>query len=79
MQYIGATKKTVEKRFNQHLNDAKLKKKYGCNSIKNAIIEFSDDCFSVETLLVCNEEQVDFYEDRFINLYNTYSCDCKYQ
>ena len=71
MQYIGATKKTVEKRFNQHLNDAKLKKKYGCNSIKNAIIEFSDDCFSVETLLVCNEEQVDFYEDRFINLYNT--------
>ena len=71
MQYIGATSRKVEYRFLQHISDALNNRGNGCTSIKNAIIEFSDDCFSVETLLVCNEEQVDFYEDRFINLYNT--------
>ena len=71
MQYIGATSRKVEYRFMQHISDALNNRGNGCTSIKNAIIEFSVDCFSVETLLVCNEEQVDFYEDRFINLYNT--------
>ena len=70
-QYIGATYRKVEQRFGQHISDAVNNRGNGCTSIKNAIKEFGEDCFSVSTLLICNEEQVDFYEDRFINLYNT--------
>lgn len=70
-RYIGATSRKVDQRFGEHISDALHNRGNGCTSIKKAIIEFGDDCFSVETLLVCNEEQVDFYEDKFINLYNT--------
>jgi hypothetical protein len=60
MKYIGATSRKVEYRFLQHISDALNNRGNGCTSIKNAIIELGDDCFSVKTLLVCNEEQVDF-------------------
>jgi group I intron endonuclease len=71
MQYIGATCRKVEQRFAQHISDALNNRGNGCTSIKSSIIEFGEKCFNVSTLLICNEKQVDFYEDRFINLYNT--------
>jgi group I intron endonuclease len=70
-QYIGATYRKVEQRFGQHISDALNNRGNGCTSLKNAMREFGEKCFNVSTLLVCNEEQIDFYEDRFINLYNT--------
>jgi len=71
MKYIGATYRKVEQRFGQHISDALNNRGNGCTSLKNAMREFGEKSFDVETLLVCNEEQVDLYEDKFINLYNT--------
>ncbi len=70
-KYIGATTKTVEKRYKQHLNYAKNDRNNGCTCIKNAIQEYGEEHFTVETLLICNIKQLDFYENNFINLYNT--------
>ncbi len=70
-KYIGATTKTVEKRFKQHISDAINDRNNGCTSIKNAMQEFGEDSFFAETLIICNIEQLSFYEDKFINLYNT--------
>ena len=69
-KYIGATTRTVEKRFKQHLNDAKNDRDNGCTRIKNAIQEFGEEYFTVETLLICNTKELDFYENNFISLYN---------
>jgi group I intron endonuclease len=70
-QYIGATTKTVEKRFKKHLKDAKCDLEYGCSAIKKAIQEFGEDNFDVETILTCNKDELDFYENKYIELYNT--------
>lgn len=71
MKYIGATYRKVDQRFGQHISDAINNRRNGCTSLKNAMREFGEKSFNVETLLICNEVTVDYYEDRFINLYNT--------
>lgn len=72
-EYIGATTQKVEERFNQHLSDAKTDRNNGCTAIKKAMQEFGKDNFTFETLLTCNEKELDMYEDKFINLYDTLS------
>lgn len=70
-KYIGATTRTVEKRFKQHISDSKCDRNNGCTCLKNAMQEFGENNFIVETLIICNLEKLDFYENNFINLYNT--------
>jgi len=70
-KYIGATTRTVEKRFKQHLSDAKNNRNNGCTCIKNAMQEYGQECFIIETLLICTIKDIDFYENNFIKLYNT--------
>lgn len=72
-KYIGATTNKVNKRFSQHLREAKSYIEYGCTSIKEAIQEYGEMYFIVETLLICNEKELGIYEDKYINLYNTLS------
>jgi group I intron endonuclease len=70
-KYIGATSRTVEKRFKQHLSDAKNNRNNGCTCIKNAMQEYGHEYFKLETLLICNIKDIDFYENNFIRLYDT--------
>ncbi len=70
-QYIGATSKIIEKRWNQHLSDAKNDRKNGCTTLKNALQEFGEHNFNIESLLICNLEYLDFYENQCIQKYNT--------
>jgi group I intron endonuclease len=69
--YVGATTQTVTYRFAQHIRDAKNDRKNGCSLLREKMQENGTDNFLVETLLVCNKEQLDFYENKFINIYNT--------
>jgi group I intron endonuclease len=70
-QYIGATSRKYEKRWKQHLSDARNDRKNGCSILKYALQEFGEDNFKVEALLVCNLRHLDMYEDQFIQTYNT--------
>ena len=73
LKYIGATTRDVEKRWGQHISDAKTNRNNGCTSIKNAIQEYGEKSFEVQTLIICNTQYIDSYEDKFIKLYNTLS------
>ena len=73
IRYIGATSRTVHERYGQHISDAKNNRPNGCTNLKNAMREFGEDSFKVETLLLCNIEQMDSYENKFIEMYNTLS------
>ena len=70
-KYIGATSQTVKKRWEQHLSDAKNNRQNGCTLLKNVMREYGKDYFTIECIIICNLEQLDYYETKFIELYNT--------
>jgi group I intron endonuclease len=70
-RYIGATSHGYEKRWKQHLSDARNDRKNGCSILKNGLQEFGEDNFKIEALLLCNLENLDMYENQFIQNFNT--------
>lgn len=62
-KYIGQTIQPLEQRLKQHhrSND--------CTALYNAINKYKS--YNIEVLLEINNELLDFYEIKFINLYNT--------
>ena len=70
-QYVGQTVKTIEKRWKQHLRDAK---RATLPHLYNAITKFGVDTFSVKELhSALSQEELDFAEIFYIKLLNTKS------
>lgn len=69
-KYIGKTKNTIERRWSQHLSNAKLNANK-CIYLENAIRKYSKENFRMEVILICNVEQLDYYETSFIKSYMT--------
>ncbi len=65
-RYIGQTKRNVEKRIKEH-----LKCNGGCTILENAIKKYGSENIVVETLLETDNKQLDFYESKYIEEYNT--------
>lgn len=65
--YIGLTKQeTVEKRWNQHMNDHD-----GNYYFHNALRLYGENSFTWEILIICFDEDLSYYEKEYIKKYNT--------
>ena len=77
--YIGQTvkflrsgrKKGISTRWLQHCNCAKRNPDEGSRVLNHAINKYGPENFKVEELLCCNVNDLDFYETKFIDEYNT--------
>ena len=65
-KYIGQTTRSVNKRFSEH-----IKCSGNCIILENAIKKYGSDNIAVDTLLEINDSQLDFYESRFIDIFDT--------
>ena len=63
--YIGQTKRTFEKRMKEHLKCPGY-----CIALENAIKKYGDK-MEYEVLLEVNDNQLDFYEIRMIQIYDS--------
>jgi group I intron endonuclease len=77
-RYIGKTKKTAEKRWKEHIEDAHNPRKDRCKALNRAIRKYGRDNFIVNTLLSCNDELLLYYEAKFIELYQSYTPELGY-
>lgn len=69
--YVGKTLGTVEKRFNEHLRDAK-RRQYEKRPLYTAINKYGIDNFDVKTLEKCDNNIISQREIYWIEYYNTY-------
>lgn len=70
--YIGKTKRTFAYRIKRHLQRAKADdEKPQCKALNAALRQYGFDNFKVEILVECNESQLNYYEIKFIEAYNT--------
>jgi hypothetical protein len=71
-RYIGLTSKTMLRRWNSHILNAKSKKGKGCHHFWNAIRKYGKDAFSHEVLEVCDTlEAANTAENKWISQFNT--------
>lgn len=73
-KYVGQTMQSFETRMNQHKNASK-RIKGGCRLLSAAIRKYGWENIKKEVILDCDENMLDEYESRFINVYNTLSPD----
>ena len=69
--YVGQTKYTTERRWNEHVYEAKTRLG-GCRKLNHAINKYEPDDFIIEDLLYCDEDELDTWEQFFIVLYDTF-------
>lgn len=69
--YIGQTIQTLTQRWQKHQSAARRNKTGGCALLNAALRKYGATDCKLETLLICNVEQLDLYEDRMIDCYNT--------
>jgi len=65
-RYIGQTERNYQKRFNEH-----CKLSNSCIVLENAIRKYGKDNMKFEIVLMINNDKLDEYESKFIDLYNT--------
>jgi group I intron endonuclease len=71
-RYIGLTKLTMAKRWNQHLQNARKKRGRGCSYFWNAIRKYGPSAFSHEVLEICRDLHVaNLAEECWIEFYDT--------
>ncbi len=71
-RYIGLTKLTMMKRWNQHVRNARYKPGKGCHHFWNAIRKYGKEAFSHEVLEVCHTLEVaNLAEECWIELFET--------
>lgn len=70
MVYIGQTRNSLEKRWNQHKSDAK--KSFTCGKLKQAIIDYGAASFTVEQIdIAASKEEADEKETYWISFYDS--------
>lgn len=68
--YYGKTKHTLDYRWNQHVKKS-LNYTSKCHALSSAIRYYGYERFTTEVVLICNDELLNYYETKFIQLYNT--------
>lgn len=68
-KYIGQTIQDVNMRWNQHKLNAKSDNR-GCTILNNTINKHGDK-MTYSILILCCREELDFYEQEFIRIYDT--------
>ncbi len=68
-RYIGQTSRTFEERMLGHKCSATSKK--GCRIVANAIKEHGWENITKEILVLCNSNDLDMYETKFIEMFGT--------
>lgn len=76
--YVGQTKFNSYDRWKQHISDSKAPDGGRCRLLNNAIRKYGPDTFNIEIILQCDLEQLDYYEEKFIMLYNSNDSDFGY-
>jgi hypothetical protein len=79
-QYVGQTvcrhpsgrKGGARNRWMRHLRNA-LEEKKNCTALESAIRKYGEKSFTLEVLIKCNKNMLDYYEIKFIQTYNTVS------
>ena len=64
--YVGQTIHTIEERWRCHCKSGS-----NCTLLKKAINKYGKDSFEVTVLVKCNQEHLDYYEIKFIELYDS--------
>ncbi len=70
-KYVGQTVGTFEARMMGHKSSSTATKTKGCRLVKSAIRKYGWDNIIKEVVLLCNTEELDMYENKFITAYNT--------
>lgn len=70
--YIGQTCKTPEKRWQEHIEDAAKSDGGKCRYLNNAIRKYGHQTFKLETLIECNDSQLDNFEVLMIKAYASF-------
>ena len=65
-KYIGITSRPIEERWKGH-----QKKSSNCLLVKRAIEKYGWDKINKEILLYCQDDQLEYYEKTFIDLYDS--------
>ena len=65
-KYIGITTRPIEERWKDH-----QKKSSHCLLVKRAIEKYGWDKINKEILLCCQDDQLEYYEKTFIDLYDS--------
>lgn len=69
-RYIGQTIMSTRRRWNKHKSNSRCN--VNCSPVlEKAIKKYGEEKFTCETLLICSLEQLDFYETRFIEVYDS--------
>jgi group I intron endonuclease len=70
-QYVGQSIQDFDRRMICHKSAAKCRGDEGCRYLNNAIRLYGFDNFKKEVLLECDEDMLDFFEDKMIKAYGT--------
>lgn len=70
-KYIGQTVRTIEERFLQHKNRAKVNDSRGCVALNAAIRKYGFNKFTISILLEINDEFLDENEIKFIETHDS--------
>jgi hypothetical protein len=70
LQYSGGRKGGGLKRWKKHLNNARTGSNE-CRALVNAIRKYGQENFTIEILVQCNKDQLDYYERKFIYFYDS--------
>ena len=69
-KYLSSGKKWgYLSRWKDHIRDSKTKN--FCRLLNNAILKYSPENFLLEIIKECNIEELNYYEEYYINIYNT--------
>lgn len=68
--YIGQTRQILANRMRYHKNNAK-KENPSCPHLAAAINKYGFDNFKIEVLVECEWDMLDYYEVKFINLFDS--------
>jgi group I intron endonuclease len=78
-KYIGQCVKQLSngknwgyiQRWKEHIRDANSRNY--CRLLNNAISKYGSNCFTIEIIKECNINDLNYYEEHYITLYNTLS------
>lgn len=70
--YVGQTKHTTRYRWHQHVWEAKHPEANQSRKLNNAILKYGPDDFIVEDIWTCTEDELDLWEEFFIEEHKTF-------
>ncbi len=72
-QYVGQTIRTIQRRWREHVLDAINMRPNSCSYLHHAIHYHGEHNFLVEPIWECDNEYLDDWEVKFIEVYDTFN------